>query len=277
MLVNKSLKDLNMKQKIFSLHIPKCAGSSMWSLITKSLFVGQKVIWVGLPKDVEKLKKLTVDELLTYKVVGGHINYPYVRSRIPTEDWSNFYRFTILRDPVKRAISLYHYILRTPEHFDPKVKEISFEEFIFGGHYDGNIQCRFIAGKADWQEAFDILRNEFDVFGTTEQLRMIVEQICKDFQAPLPLELPRVNVTKYSPDFNYDLDKKVMDRLRELDEQDQILYEKVRAMILVSEPWFAYIQSDLARRENLLTQAKVGLERVRTRFDELKLDEISHD
>lgn len=267
-----------MKQKIFFLHIPKCAGSSIQSLITKSLFVGQKVIWVATQKEAENFKKLTVDELLTYTVVGGHVNYSYCRSIIPTEEWSAFYRFTILRDPVKRVISLYHYILRSPEHPSyHALKEISFEESVLRGYYDGNIQCMFIAGKADWQEAFDILRNEFDVFGTTEQLRMIVEQVFKHFDVPLPLELPRVNVTKYSPDFNYDLDKKVMNRLRELDEQDQILYEKVRAMILVSEPWFAYIQSDLARRENLLTQAKVGLERVRTRFDELKLDEISHD
>ncbi len=267
-----------MKQKMFFLHIPKCAGSSIWSLITNCLLVNQKLICVSTPQEFENFKKLTLDELLTYTVVGGHVHYPYCRSIIPTEEWSAFYRFTILRDPVKRAISLYNYILRSPEHYAyHKVKEISFEEFILGGHYDGNIQCKMIAGKADWQEAFDILRNEFDVFGTTEQLRMIVEQICKDFQVPLPLKIPRENVTKYSPAFDYDLDKKVMDRLRELDEQDQILYEKVRAMILVSEPWFAYIQSDLARRENLLTQAKVGLERVRTRFDELKLDEISHD
>ena len=233
-----------MKQKIFFLHLPKCAGSSIHSLIAKSLFVSHKRIWVATQKDVDNLEKLTLDELLTYRVVGGHINYPYVRSRFPTEEWSAFYRFTILRDPLKRAISLYHYILRSPEHHQyQKVKEITFEEFILGGLYDGNLQCRMIAGKADWQEAFDILRNEFDVFGTTEQLRMIVEKICKDFQVPLPLELPRVNVTKYSPDFDYDLDKKVMDRLRELDEQDQILYEKVRAMILVSETTISYFQT----------------------------------
>jgi hypothetical protein len=265
-----------MKQKIFFLHIPKCAGSSIWSLITNCLLVNQKLICVRNPQEFENFKKLTLDELLTYTVVGGHVHYPYCRSIIPTEEWSAFYRFTILRDPVKRAISLYHYICRSPEHYAyQKIKGISFEEFIVGGHYDGNIQCRQIAGKADWQEAFDILRNEFDVFGTTEQLKMIVEQIFKHFDVPLPLQFPRENVTKYSPSFNSDLDKKVMDRLRELDEQDQILYEKVRYVILASKPWFAYIQSDLARSHSLLAQAKVDLESVRTRFDEVKLDKIS--
>jgi hypothetical protein len=144
------------------------------------------------------------------------------------ESIREFFTFTILRNPVAQSISLYQYILQTPQHFHHnKVKEMSFEEFIDSDSYIPNRQCRIISNQHSWQATLEILRNDFDCFGTLENFDRIVEKVCQHFGNVVP-SYPILNKSKKIVDqeaINYSLFEKILSR----NEQDVQLYTIVKA------------------------------------------------
>ncbi|MFO0926412.1 MAG: sulfotransferase family 2 domain-containing protein [Gemmataceae bacterium] len=89
-------------------HIPKTAGTSLTAMIDQQ-FRPEQVCPAGL---WSQLLALPADQVRQYRFYRGHF-YHYLHRLVPRR----FTTFTILRDPVARALSHYEHILRDTQHY----------------------------------------------------------------------------------------------------------------------------------------------------------------
>lgn len=89
-------------------HIPKTAGTSLTALIDQ-VFRPADVCPAGL---WSQLLAIPADRVRNYRLYRGHFYY-YLHRLVP----ARFTTFTVLRDPIARALSHYEHILRDKEHY----------------------------------------------------------------------------------------------------------------------------------------------------------------
>ncbi|MFZ3102071.1 MAG: sulfotransferase family 2 domain-containing protein, partial [Desulfitobacteriaceae bacterium] len=87
-------------KKYFFLHIPKTAGSSLFTFFRDVLGEGN----VFQVRDV-KIGGQRAETLKDYSMVGGHLTYNQMETYFEPER----YRVVFLRHPVDRLISLYYF------------------------------------------------------------------------------------------------------------------------------------------------------------------------
>lgn len=95
-------------------HIPKAAGSSLGDVIHRqyppgTIFQLHGRTWQDSVRDFLALPE---EERRRYRVVAGHMDFG-LHEHLPVETAY----LTMVRDPVERVISNYHYVLREPGHF----------------------------------------------------------------------------------------------------------------------------------------------------------------
>ncbi|MHB1651883.1 MAG: sulfotransferase family 2 domain-containing protein [Desulfitobacteriaceae bacterium] len=91
--------------KYFFLHIPKTAGTSLFTLF-RSVLGEEQVYQV---RDVN-IGKQRADAIQSFTLVGGHVTYDQMQFYFERER----YRFTFLRHPVERFLSMYYYYRSVP-------------------------------------------------------------------------------------------------------------------------------------------------------------------
>jgi|GEM_PF-3633982 len=253
----------------------------MYDIIKNSLFSGEiDSLFIGNQEQFKQFQELNFEQVSAYKVIAGHMNFMITKRKLG-ESLRQFFTFTILRNPVAQSISLYQYILQTPKHFKHnKVKEMSFEEFIDSDSYIPNMQCKIISDQHSWQATLEILKNDFDCFGTLENFDIILEKVCQHFGKAVP-SYPILNKSKKIVDqeaINYSAFEKIISR----NEQDIKLYTIVKAREEESQskstdstgsqtkadlkPVF---KTDLECSRARLLQFKQDLERYKTGFKSL--------
>lgn len=135
-------------QTTFFIHVPKCAGTSL-SIILKSMYPPEAVYQIDNSRyedSSEQFKKLPVEEKARLTLVDGHMYYG-LYSSMPHK----VSHVTMLRNPVKRLVSLYNYGLQTPGvSWRARMLEEkpSFVDFV-KGHYTNtsdNGIARFLSG-----------------------------------------------------------------------------------------------------------------------------------
>lgn len=155
----------------FFIHISKTAGTTMQSIMDRQYHVRRIMRVHRVPADElpGRLKHMSPQIAL---VAGGHLHFAY-SSYFPRP----FRAFTILREPVKRAISLYDYVAREKRHRMHEAflaGKISME---FIARAQGSGQARLIAGYGTEDavdddvllaRAKDTLEHKITVFGLTE-------------------------------------------------------------------------------------------------------------
>ncbi|WP_293178983.1 MULTISPECIES: sulfotransferase family 2 domain-containing protein [unclassified Microcoleus] len=217
------------KNRLLFIHLPKTGGSTMHEIIKNYIFQGDNdYLSVGNQEQVKQFQGLNFEQVSPYKVIAGHINFTIAKSKLG-ESIRQFFTFTILRNPVSQSISLYQYILQTPKHKQhSKVKEISFEEFIDSNYYTPNIQCKLISNQHSWKASLEILKNDFDCFGTLENFDRIVAEVCRHFGKTVPSYeiLNKSHKIVHQQAINYSLFEKILSR----NEQDVKLYTIVKAI-----------------------------------------------
>ena len=95
------------------LHVPKAAGTTLGTIIDQN-YPSSAIFHVSTAsgQSVEDLKKLPEADRSRFDVVQGH--FPFgIHQHLPRAATY----ITLLRDPVERLISHYHFVLRTPEHY----------------------------------------------------------------------------------------------------------------------------------------------------------------
>lgn len=219
-----------MKNKLLFVHIPKCAGQSVLSAINHNILDKRKdkSLYIGNPQEEEAFGTISSEETSKYKFIGGHVPFPKFKNKIGEELISDFFIFTIVRDPVDRAISLYNYILNTPIHFAyEQVSNLSFEEFLLSKYYFKNHQSFLIGGQDDWKLASEIIKTEFDFAVTVSNIDKLIAEICNYFEVPI-IKPTRKNVGKLQSVVKKNLSSDIMEKIRILDPYDVSLFESVK-------------------------------------------------
>lgn len=108
------------KQKIFFLHIKKCAGSStkhlLESLDLYKVLESQKKV----PSFIQSEKEYWNDILNNSRVYLGDYNFKrslFAKNYLYKKEWSNMFKFTFIRNPLDRIISCFFYLYNKNNKF----------------------------------------------------------------------------------------------------------------------------------------------------------------
>lgn len=164
-------------------HVPKTAGTTLQSIISR-LYKPHEILaeypTESLSRLEQRFKAFSTEQQVAIKVILGH--FPYGSC-----NWSENRPtyVTVLREPIDRLISHYHFVKRAPDHYlhqAVNVQDMSLEEYVASGislEMD-NGQTRMICGPAAMKipfgqctadmlaEAKYNLRNKITVVGLTE-------------------------------------------------------------------------------------------------------------
>lgn len=167
-------------------------------------------------------RKLGGEVLNKYRIYAGHYNYA------PKEMDSNPLIFSVIRDPVDRAISLYHYLKTRPEH---KLHELAVNHEILTFYhkaikiapaYVSNTQTLRVSGATNFQLAKEFIENKYFFIAPFEYLEAIFN-VFKHFGFLSNSNIPKVkmenkkNESYYDPDFS--------DYIKSINSEDYLLYE----------------------------------------------------
>jgi hypothetical protein len=239
------------KDKIFFMHIPKTAGSSLNKMLASNFIKRNTQLHI----ETDRKNNYKNVDLTNLKMVSGHI---HLYDIIKNFNLNNFLRITVLRNPYEQLISHINWLRFVGSkpngkffkaHSEPirevalKTKEINFtnttevERFItqmppIGNRLFNNCQTRFLLNKkkptidkGSAQEAIKTL-HYFDLIGTVENLDTFMEKI----QEKMYWEKDKKIIKSNALNNKYKLDKnsgKLKNILKPLFQEDQIIYDYV--------------------------------------------------
>jgi hypothetical protein len=217
------------RQALIFLHIPKTAGTTLNRIIERQyspleIFTMDPYRIRATP---ERLKRLSEGRRRRLRIVRGHMFYG-IHECLP----QGATYFTMLRDPVARALSTYYFILRrplNPLHRKVKKERLTIEDCIRLFPQRHNLQCRMIAGVKDagstdegrlLDMAKEHLTKSFSVVGICETFEesLMVMAATFDWQVPF---YKNCKVSKTRPQIN----PSTVEMIREHNRLDVELYE----------------------------------------------------
>ena len=236
---------LDDKTLIF-LHIQKCAGNSFIEILDafyrKKDMLKAHLLHAGAPEIQRPIG--------AYRVIIGHNTWDDIMAMQP----SNPVFMTVLRDPIARVTSLYHFwrshrwqhIEQYNLHGPRLAKTLSFAEFIDSEEPEARLNVRngqarqFVnglrgpTGLSD-DELFRISSKRLHqcaFIGLTEHFELSVRLLCHTFSWLFPSEMPQENISaknvvsdsRYEPIEQTRLDDSARKRLIELNDADIRLY-----------------------------------------------------
>ena len=98
---------------IVFLHIPKAAGSTLQAILRRTYRARPTVHFNGAPDEIDIFSSLPEAHRHGVDVVAGHVHVGIHRLLRPGAR-----QLTMLRHPVDRVVSHYHYVLRNPAHVE---------------------------------------------------------------------------------------------------------------------------------------------------------------
>jgi hypothetical protein len=151
-------------------HIPKTGGATLRSILLRNY--PRSTVYRSAPSVLPDPAEFSEQDRARIRVYEGHMPFGlHTRLSEPAT------YITLVRDPVERAISRYHYILERPEH--PQYQKVrayrDLKEFSCDAPNEqvmllaGPRQRGVVASEARLEEAKENLRRHFAVVGLTEQ------------------------------------------------------------------------------------------------------------
>lgn len=215
-------------EALIFLHIPKTAGTTLnriieWQYRPLSIF---SVDPYRIRATVQRFKTFSEQRRRRYRVVRGHLHYG-IHEFLP----QGATYITILREPVARLLSSYHFILRRPLHpLHRKLKKerLAVEDLIRLTPHRQNLQCRFISGIGTNgicdERALDLakknLTRSFRVVGLSERFQESLLLMITAFGWKVPFYENR-KVSKVRPS----LEPGMVDMIRAHNRLDLELYD----------------------------------------------------
>ncbi len=133
--------------KIIFLHIPKSAGTTFKTILWQQVFPSRIYYlyeWGNHKDRIIQLQHLLKERKKKISLIMGHIGYG-IHSYLP----GKYQYVTMIRNPLKRVVSMYHHIQRDQKHqLHSLVKNKSLSEYLTSeiDESSTNSQTRFIAG-----------------------------------------------------------------------------------------------------------------------------------
>jgi hypothetical protein len=196
-------------------HVPKTAGSTINRAAAQLLSTA--VVGVKRPRDLDDLPD-------TIRYVGGHVRFADAVERFPEATF-----IASLRRPLHRVLSHYMMLLRD----DPDAPEaVSFSAF-YKHHITNkkrdNLQCRFLCGKPDAQQALESIKTNYALVWITERTDEVWPIVREMLTGEWRIETPeRVMVAPNAPpDYDDYLSDEDIAFVCADNQQDAILYERI--------------------------------------------------
>lgn len=240
-------------RSLLFLHIPKTAGTSFRDLLGRR-FTPADTLSLGLEDSQGIRQKIVATD--RYRFIHGHLPYEVVNFFLRRP-----FLFTLLRDPVDRAISAFQYMKQQSStmkqralrghisaeraHDYAKAQALTLSEFV---HYEpraaarhlGNLHVEFLTCpdlekrhqyKPDYEivvsaKDLDLARTRlttFDAIGLAERLEDSAEYLACVLQTRPFGELPWTNKTRSRPKLE-EVDSATLTALREMTSYDRQLY-----------------------------------------------------
>jgi hypothetical protein len=159
-------------QTLIFLHIPKTAGTTLHQIIDRHYCLEQ-IYWVHATQVAESItafKNFPEEKRRQFQLIKGHMGFGL--HQVMPQPCTYF---TLLRDPVKRIISHYYHVLRTPNHYLHQVvtdHQMDLKTFVSSGislELD-NGQTRLIAASnGDEDESIEFGCATTDLLETAKQ------------------------------------------------------------------------------------------------------------
>ena len=225
-------------------HIPKCGGTSFRNLINDSaLKAGLDMEDLYIPgfngldnnKNIDQLsdKEKAVFKGSSYKVVAAHSKYNLHRN-YELENQSPFY-YTILRDPVKRFVSHYHFFYYKLGYDDLRgveIGDLKEDKLLFLLKRLSNIQTGYLAnfkfkkvlGEDNLLKLAKYnLQYEYEDFGLVEEMEESISRLKEIMPTWLPISgsLPTLNTSNSS---KHSLSDKISEMIADFNSSDMDLY-----------------------------------------------------
>ncbi len=177
-------KSFSDKKPVVFLHLPKCAGSTFLGILLKQ-FGRRSILVLGFRKNgltppeylqfvKDELESIPYDRLLHYDVIEGHLYYDDLH-----ELQRNCSLVTMLRDPVRRVISEYHFVKTSRSHIYHKPineRKMTLDQYVRSDMVIPNLQTELLGGDHGRRSTDDALRlakqrleHEMAWFGLSEQ------------------------------------------------------------------------------------------------------------
>lgn len=158
------MKKKKTKKEIFAfVHIEKAAGTSFNHILRKNFFlryIDVRPLYKessGLFQSIDLKKYFKINPFLA--CISGHAVTPYSDLK---KEFSDIRFITLLRDPIKRYLSQFYYLVKINRI------ENDFENFLSNQEFN-NIQTKKIAGSEDVEKAKSIITSEMFEVGVVEE------------------------------------------------------------------------------------------------------------
>lgn len=209
------------QRKLIFLHVPKTAGTSLVKLLNKK-YRAQHIAYIH-GNDAQALNRAVAEGK---KFIHGHFTFKML-PEVPAD----FFKITLLRDPVHRVISRYVHMAHADE---AALKEefsqyVDFEDYLQSA-YAQNFQCQMLADKlfteVDESELLTLaLENlgKLDWVAPSEKLN----EAAQDLQKRLGFKVRQIGKdnTRSSPQMWNDLYDQYSQQIAAINRLDQQLYE----------------------------------------------------
>lgn len=233
----------------FFLHIPKTAGSSFSTEMTKRIapYRNVEVNYNDLSLDFDAKLSNAVDifvaemQLTKFRAASGHVPWELIEKIKGADPSTRVLSF--LRSPVDRVISEYRYQL-TPMHPQHRAFERQFPSIeTYVEHELGrNQMTRFLFGnhrEPSCDELVDHIRSNFTLVGLVEMYPLSFTSMFTaiGISNPYPVEFERR--TKKVPKNTIAIGPEIVDQIRELNQLDVAAYNYVESILLRHrDDWF---------------------------------------
>ena len=225
------------KRTLF-IHIPKTGGVSLSAYLVRKLRARNPITIIG----AQQLSLMTDDQLAQHDYIATHTNSS-IMSRLP-----NCFKITLLRDPVDRVLSSYHFHRRDKrnETITNLARDLDLLQFVSSDHpvIHANIensQTRQLIQRSEGagdpiaslsdDEILKRVRatlDQFDVVGRLEDMAATLERLRELYGWKNVGKLPHKN-RSWREGKSRELDPRVEEIIRQRTRLDQIVYDDVRS------------------------------------------------
>jgi len=236
-----NLSSTARSRKIFFMHVPKCAGTTM-QVYLQSNFLRRKIFTTQLldgGKSVERFRNLPERDRYRYDLVKGHHAHHVLDCVHP-----DFLKLAILRDPVERILSIFYYIKQSkdhPLHAQIGGAEASLDDYLNSdlARNSGLVYVSVFSRldrqgvRADLQGALDLALEsaleQYDIVGLVEDFDAFVQSVYEAANLKRPYRSVKHNVGQLKESSRgREVSEETIARVRELCKFDMAIYDAVK-------------------------------------------------
>jgi hypothetical protein len=140
-----------LPQTVIFVHVPKTAGMTLYRILERN-YAQKSIYTFWKDGSIDEFKQLSAERKDQIRLLRGHAGYS-MHAYLP----GPCAHFTLLRDPIKRTISYYHYVRRVPLHYCydlVNAQQMSLTDFVSSGcdRMTDNAHTRLLCGLETGQE-----------------------------------------------------------------------------------------------------------------------------